>query len=343
MLKRAFAAFAVVAVLGLAGSPAVSQQPKDIRWGTPPVGTAGHKALVVLSTILDKEMPQYRISVLPTPGAITTIKGYATGEYDGMYGSDLGFHELATDTNRFKGFKSKVTRQPMQSFWSNTIEVSLAVHARNKDKYKKWADLAGKRIFTGPLPFDVRAQIERGLAALNVKFTYVQIDLAAAGSQLESGAIDAMMIYTGGESSPPPWLAEASLAADWAALNPSPEEIAELKKKNFAVIEVSPTVFKRDVHVDKVVEMPFYYGFHVGFETMPADDVYKLLKIVEAHAPELAKTDPTFSQIAKDMPGFQKRGVESSADFVPIHPGLAKYMREKGVWDKKWDSKVAAM
>ena len=343
MLKRAFAAFAVVAVLGLAGSPAVSQQPKDIRWGTPPVGTAGHKALVVLSTILDKEMPQYRISVLPTPGAITTIKGYATGEYDGMYGSDLGFHELATDTNRFKGFKSKVTRQPMQSFWSNTIEVSLAVHARNKDKYKKWADLAGKRIFTGPLPFDVRAQIERGLAALNVKFTYVQIDLAAAGSQLESGAIDAMMIYTGGESSPPPWLAEASLAADWAALNPSPEEIAELKKKNFAVIEVSPTVFKRDVHVDKVVEMPFYYGFHVGFETMPADDVYKLLKIVEAHAPELAKTDPTFSQIAKDMPGFQKRGVESSADLVPIHPGLAKYMREKGVWDKKWDSKVAAM
>jgi hypothetical protein len=43
------------------------------------------------------------------------------------------------------------------------------------------------------------------------------------------------------------------------------------------------------------------------------------------------------------MAGFQKRGVESSADLVPIHPGLAKYMREKGVWDKKWDSKVATM
>ncbi len=94
-------------------------------------------------------MPQYRISVLPTPGAITTIKGYATGEYDGMYGSDIGFHELATDTNRFKGFKARIKRQPMQSFWSNTIEVSLAVHARNKDKIKKWTDLGGKRVFTG--------------------------------------------------------------------------------------------------------------------------------------------------------------------------------------------------
>ena len=40
------------------------------------------------------------------------------------------------------------------------------------------------------------------------------------------------------------------------------------------------------------------------------------------------------------MPGFQKRGVESSWNLVPIHPGLARYMREKGVWDAKWDSKV---
>jgi uncharacterized protein len=342
MLKHALAAFVTVFALSAASSPAWSQQ-KDIRWGVPPVGTSGHKALVILEGVLSKEMPNYRISVLPTPGAITTIKGYATGEYDGMYGSDIAFHELATDTNRFKGFKSRIKRPPMQSFWSNTIEVSLAVHARNKDKIKKWADLAGKRIFTGPLPFDVRAQLERALAALDIKFTYVQIDLAAAGSQLETGAIDAMNIYTGGEKAPPPWLAEASLAADWAALNPSADEIAELKKKGFSAVDVSPSVYKRNVHVDKVVELPFYYGFHVGLETMSADDVYKMLKIVEARAPELAKADPTFSQIAQDMPGFQKRGVEAAAEFVPIHPGLAKYMREKGVWDKKWDSKVAAM
>jgi TRAP-type uncharacterized transport system substrate-binding protein len=55
----------------------------------------------------------------------------------------------------------------------------------------------------------------------------------------------------------------------------------------------------------------------------------------------LAKIDPTFTQIAKDMKGFQKRGVESSADLVQIHPGLAKWMCEQGVWESKWDSKVA--
>ena len=66
-----------------------------------------------------------------------------------------------------------------------------------------------------------------------------------------------------------------------------------------------------------------------------------MLTIIEKNAAELAKTDPTFTQIAKDMKGFQVRGVELSADLVPIHPGLAKWMREKGVWNAKWDSKVA--
>jgi TRAP-type uncharacterized transport system substrate-binding protein len=96
------------------------------------------------------------------------------------------------------------------------------------------------------------------------------------------------------------------------------------------------------VHVDKVVELPFFYSFNVGLD-VPADDVYKMLKIIEANASELAKVDPSFAQLAKDMPGFQKRGVQSSVDYVPIHPGLAKYMREKGVWDAKWDAKIATM
>jgi hypothetical protein len=68
-----------------------------------------------------------------------------------------------------------------------------------------------------------------------------------------------------------------------------------------------------------------------------------MLKIIEANAGELAKADPTFSQIAADFVGFQKRGIAAAVDFVPIHPGLAKFMREKGAWDKKWDSKVATM
>src|SRR4029079_12256808 len=135
MLKR-LAGLTAAVLLNLMSSATWAQQ--DIRWGTPPVGTAGHKAMVTLANLLNKEMPKYRISVLPTAGAIATVKGYATKDLDGHYGSDVAFHELSTNCCRFKDFKSRVQRQPVQSFWSNTIEVGLAVHVRNKDKIKSW-------------------------------------------------------------------------------------------------------------------------------------------------------------------------------------------------------------
>ncbi len=106
------------------------------------------------------------------------------------------------------------------------------------------------------------------------------------------------------------------------------------------MVAVDPKAFNRDVHGDKVLEMPFFYGFHVGLN-VPAADVYEMLDIIQKNAGELAKSDRAYSQIAENMPALQKRGVESSWDLVPIHPGLAKWMREKGVWDSKWDSKVA--
>jgi TRAP-type uncharacterized transport system substrate-binding protein len=338
MLKHALALLMAGVMAGF--SAAGWAQVKEIPWGTSAVGSAGHKALVVLADVLNREMPKYRVTVQPTPGAIVSVKGYATGQFEGYYGSDIAFYELANDIKRFKGFKSSMKRQPVQSLWVFTTDMGLAVHARDKDKYKSWKDVAGKALFTGMPPWDTRAQLERAFETLGMKYNYRQVDLSAAGSLLQSGSIDGFGLYSNSESSVPPWIAEASLATDWAALNPSAQEIATLKKAGFSVVEVKPDVFRHKTHTDKVVLLPFYYGFHVGLE-VPEEDLYQMLKVVEKNVAELAKADPSFAQIAKDMVGFQRRGIESSVNLVPIHPGLAKYMREKGAWDTKWDARIA--
>lgn len=338
MFKRALALLA--AGLMAACSTWAWAQVKEIPWGTSAVGSAGHKALIVLAEVLNREMPEYRITVQPTPGAILTMKGYATGQFEGYYGADIGFYEYANDIKRFKGFKASVKRPLVQSFWIYTVDMGTGIHVRNKDKIKNWHDLAGKAVFTGPLPWDTRAQLERAYEALGIKYQYRQVDLSTTGSLLQSGGIDGFALYTNSEAAVPPWITEVSLAADWAALNPSADEIATLKKAGFAVIELKPDVFKKDTHTDKVVLLPFYYGFHVGLE-VPEADVYRMLKVIEKNVAGMAKADAGYSQIAKDMPGFQRRGVAAAADLVPIHPGLAKYMREKGVWDAKWDSRIA--
>lgn len=337
-MKKTLSLLLVVGLLLLVTTAAWSEV-RDIKWGTSAVGSSGYRALVNLTALLNREMSGYRFTALPTPGAIVSVKGYATGQLDACYGADVAFYELANEVNRFKGFKAHMKRQPVQSFWTYTVEVGVGIHSRDKDKYKQWRDLSGKRVFTGPLPWDVRAHLERAFQTLGVKHKYVEVDLATVGSLLQQGRIDGFITYTNAEATTAPWIIETSLVTDFAILNPGSEELQVLRKAGFAVTEVNPKIFKKNVYVDKFVSLPFYYGFHVGLE-VPEEDVYRMLTILEKKAAELAKADAGFAQIRKDMVGMQRKGVEAAIEFVPVHPGLARYMREKGVWDSKWDARV---
>lgn len=232
--------------------------------------------------------------------------------------------------------------QPVQSLWCYTLDVGLAIKASDKNKIKSWADLTGKDVYTGPPPFDTRLHAENALAALGVKHHYKQVDIHTAGSQLDNGTIKAMLIYAAGGKTLPGWLSQASLAVDWIALNPSPKEVSELKAKGFAVSHTSAKALKRkNAHLDKITLLPFFWGFDVGMN-VPEDEVYKMLKVVESHADELAKLDPSFRQIGGGkFAQFEHTALETTWNLIPIHPGLAKYLKEKGLWDKKWDSNIA--
>jgi TRAP-type uncharacterized transport system substrate-binding protein len=74
---------------------------------------------------------------------------------------------------------------------------------------------------------------------------------------------------------------------------------------------------------------------------MPEEDVYKMLKIIEEKADELVNQDPIYRQIQEDMVDIQVRGIKATIDFVPVHPGLAKFLKEKGAWDSNWDDRIA--
>jgi TRAP transporter TAXI family solute receptor len=332
----------VVALLAIGATSTSAQEVTEIRWGTSAVGSSGHRALTALANLLNEEMDGYRVIVQPTPGAIVSVKGYATGEFDGYYGSDIAFYELANNISRFEGFQENVEHQPVQSFWAFTVEVGLGVHASEGENFDQWGDLSGQRVFTGPRPWDTRAQIERALGALGIEHEYVEVDLSTAGSLLESGQITGFLIYTNAEATTAPWIIETSLMTDWAILNPSEEELDRLHEAGFASTEVTnpAEVFQEESGAEKAILLPFYYGFHVGLD-VPEEDVYRMLQIIEENAAELAQADAGFAQIAEDMAGMQVRGVESSVDLVPIHPGLARYMREKGVWNSEWDSRIA--
>jgi uncharacterized protein len=313
---------------------------EEIAWATSDVGSAGHTALVNLAALLNREWDGYRVDVLPTAGAVQSVIGYATGEFDGYYGADIAFFEMAEGIDRFEGFADQAERMPVQSFWAYPMETGLAVHARDADTYTAWGDLGGEPVFTGPAPWDVRANLERAMDELGVGHDYVEVDTGVAGSTLEGGDISALIAYTTAETEPPPWLTESELQTDMRILNPTDEEVAQLEAAGFEVVAVGTDNFETDMGVDEALFVPFFYGFHLGME-VSEDDIYTMLTVIEAHVDELAGADPSYSVLADGMAEFQRRGVEASIDDVEVHPGLARWMEEQGVWDNAWDDRIA--
>ena len=308
----------------------------ELAWATSSVGSGGHAVKVDLMALLNREWEGYSITVMPTAGAVATVRGYALGEFDGFYGADVAFHELADDGGRFEGFRDQMEREPVQSFWAYTMEVGLAVSADDLDDYEGWRDLGGEAVFTGPAPWDVRAQLERAMEAAEVGHEYTEIDIDIAGSSLNEGTIKAFNAYTTGQASLAPWVNEAMLSSDAAILNPSDEERQMIEDAGMEVVSIDPDVYDTDIHVDEALAVPFFYGFHLGPD-VPEEDLYEMLTIIHENSDELREVNASFAQIDDDMVDLQRRGIVASGGTVPIHPGLARFLQEHDAWDDEWD------
>jgi uncharacterized protein len=335
------AGIAIAAAATVTGTPAAqAQDVTEIRWATSSVGSSGHRALVALATLLNREMDGYDITVMPTPGAAASVRGFSAGQFEGYYGADVAFHEIANQEGRYRDFDPQAGTQLVQSFWSFTLEIGLGISADKADQYTQWRDLSGQNVFTGPAPWDTRASLERALQTLGVGHSYVELDTGLAGSALQEGQIEAFSVYTTGGASPAPWVTEAMLTTDVHVLNPSDEEIAELADAGIEVVRVDAGAFETEVGTEETVLVPLYYGFHVGL-AVPEDDVYEMLSVIEANLEELAQADAGFTQLAEDMIDLQRRGIEASPELIEVHPGLARFLRERDAWDEAWDGRVA--
>ena len=104
-----------------------------------------------------------------------------------------------------------------------------------------------------------------------------------------------------------------------------------MKRQGFAIEEVDAAKLgKKDIHVKKLTLSPFYWGFDIGMN-MPAEDVYKMLKIVDKHADDLAKLDGDFAQIAGgNLAAFQVKALGANVGPRPHSPRSRKVPEGKG-------------
>ena len=141
--------------------------------------------------------------------------------------------------------------------------------------------------------------------------------------------------YTTSGASLASYWKETEIRMDVRVVNPCPDEIAKLKAAGLAVVDVDPKgAFAKDVGPTMLKGVPILFGYNARAD-MPEDVVYKMVKAFYEKKDELVKIDSGFSPMAKDFVGMQVQGINANPQ-VPVHPGLAKFLKEHKAWNDKW-------
>src|SRR6266545_2159384 len=176
---------------------------------------------------------------------------------------------------------------------------------------------------------------ERTFKALGYDFKHVQIDLKSNADALEAGTIVGSATYTTAGRSLAAYWKETEIRMDIKVVNPCPDEVAKLKAAGLAVVDVDPKgAFSKDVGPAMLKAVPILFGYNARID-LPEDIAYKMIKAFYDKRDELVKIDPGFTPMAKDFVGMQVQGIDANPQ-IPVHPGLAKFLKEHKAWNDKW-------
>ncbi len=321
--------FAVVAV-----SPANAER-KSIRWATSSTGSYGYKVAAQMTKVLEDALGgEYTVTVNPYPATTAAMKATMDGNAEIGYTADVGMTQVYEGTGSFKDYKAAKS-QMVHAWYAYPMESFMAVYAPKAGAYKSWGDFSGKPVFFTPAGFMNWLNFQRIFKALGYQFKHVQIGEAAQGDSLQSGTIVGAVAYTTAGRSLASYWRETELRTDLKVINPSADEVKKLTAAGLAPVEVDPKqAFSKDVGVKTILGVPILFAYNVRAD-MPEDVVYKMLNKFYAERENLAKADPGFGPMARDFVGMQVKGINANPT-IPVHAGLAKFLKEKKAWDNKW-------
>ena len=334
------ASTAAIAILLSLPQQADAQERKSIRWATSSIDSYGYKVAATMAKVAEEALGgEYTVTVNPYPSTTAAMKAAMDGTGEIGYTADVGMTQLYEGDGGFKNYTAAKGKL-VHSWYAYPMESFMAVAADKASQYKCLKDLSGKPTFFTPAGFMNWLNFQRMYKALGYDFKHVQIDPKTQSDALKGGTIAGSVAYTTAGASLVPYWKETEVRMDISIVNPCPDEIAKLKAAGLAVSEVDPKVFAKDVGVKSIHGVPILFGYNMRAD-MPEDVVYKLVSAFNKNAAAIAKMEPGFGPMAKDFVGMQVQGISANPE-IPVHPGLAKFLKEHKAWNDKWKISTSA-
>ncbi|MFW6114971.1 MAG: TAXI family TRAP transporter solute-binding subunit [Thermodesulfobacteriota bacterium] len=316
--------------------PGAAAEKKMLRWGTADPVSYYYKASAFIADFLRRGMPDYDLTIYPFVSTTANIKSFLVGNLETVYVAEPGFRDLYSFKKAYKGFEPNVKKMPVQGVWLYTMETHILTLPEHKDKFRTWDDLDGKKIYMTKAGYMNHINIFRAMEDIcGLDVNHVEVDASKVADALRAGTIDATAAYTTATVSLASWIKMLDVATPLQGVNPTPAQIKKLTAAGFAPEKINmKRAYTRDLGVDELYGVPFYFGQGFGLD-FPEEAAYKMLTVLEESAKDLAKLEAGFGPLSKDFAAFQAKGIRSIPE-VPVHPGLAKYLKEKGLWDSSW-------
>lgn len=338
-IKSAYALLAAAgvfaAVITLAISPADAQQRKSLRWAVASVDTYGYKVAASVVKIVEEALGgEYTVTVNPYPSTTAAMKATMDGDGEIGYTADVGMAELYAGEGGFRNYKPSKSMM-VHTWYAYPMESFMAVQASKASQFKCWKDFSGKPVFYTPAGFMNWLNFRRAYKTLGYDFKHVQIDPKTQSDALQAGTIAGAVAYTTSGRSLVPYWKETEVRMEVSVVNPCPDEVAKLKAAGLSVEIVDPkNAFSKNVGVEQITGIPILFAYNARPD-MPEDMVYKIVSAFDRNKDKLAQVDAGFGPMAKDFVGMQVNGINANPE-IPVHPGLAKFLKEKNAWKDNW-------
>ena len=310
-------------------------QRQSIRWATSNVGSYGYAVASAMTGILEEALGgEYTVTVNPYPSTTGAMKATMDGEAEIGYTADVGMREAYGGEGGFQGY-NPAAGPLVHTWYAYPMESFMAAPAATADQFSCWGDFSGKPVFYTTAGFMNWLNWRRIYDALGYEFNHVEIDTATNADALEAGTIVGSASYTTAGRSLATYWRETELRADVTLINPCPEEVAKLEEAGLSVAEVDPSIaFSQDVGVETVLGVPILFAYNVRAD-LPEDVVYRMLTAFYERRDELAEVDPGFTPLASGFVKMQVDGISANPD-IPVHPGLARFLKENDAWNDIW-------
>jgi TRAP transporter TAXI family solute receptor len=332
------AATAVATVLAAAAlMPAAdAQERKSLRWSTAQVGSYGYTIAASMAKVLEQALGgEYTVTVQPYQSPTVSMKSTMNGEAEIAYVADIGMTQFSERVGPFKDFKP-TKPELVHTWYAYPMESMMATSAKEAGKFKCWKDFSGQPVYFTQAGFQNWLNAQRIFTTLGYDFKHVQIDNKANADALERGTVVGSVVYTTAGRSLPSYWKETEIRTDIRIINPCPDEVAKLKAAGLAIAEVDAKdgAFTKDVGPKTLQGVPILFGYNVRAD-LPEAVVYKMIKAFYDKRNELVKLEAGFTPMAKDFVGMQVTGINANPQ-IPVHPGLAKFLKEQKAWNDKW-------